>query len=260
MAEMGITADLTTRAEEQMDTGIWITWYDLPEDGREAYLTWAHQTYIPKLLERPGVLWAAHYATVDKTARRTNARDSRATIDDPAVPRGEKYMLIAGAECADVFGRPIPSKFHAELPAESREMIAMRIGERINIMAEAGRVEGPEMAAYGGGMALAPCVQVGNYNTPWQDEAEMLSFYSEWRMPKMGRTPGCIRIRKLASVAGWAKHGVLYEFPSLEARNEHFIGHEDAYPDMKTWGDTVTRKLVHAPGSSTLATRIWPVI
>ena len=32
-------------------------------------------------------------------------------------------------------------------------------------------------------------------------------------------------------------------------------------PDaMKAWGDKVTKKLVHAPASSTLATRIWPAI
>ncbi len=241
-----------------MDSGLWITWYDLPEAGRDDYFAWAHQVYMPMLLALPGVLSAAHYATVDSSARRTNARDTRNTVDDPSVPRGSRYMMIVGAEYADIFGKPVPAKLHESLPAESCRMLAMRIGERINIMAEAGRVEGPEAKAYKDGVKLAPCVQVGNYNTPWQDEAEMLAFYAEWRMPAMGRTPGCVRIRKLASVAGWAKHGVLYEFTSLEARNQHFIGHEDGHPDMKAWGDKVTGRLTHAPGSSTLATRIWP--
>ena len=243
-----------------MDRGIWITFYDLPEDGRDAYLTWAHETYIPQLLKRPGYLWAAHYATVDKSARRTNTRDTRNTVEDPAVPRGGQYLLIVGAEDADVFGRPVPSKLYASLPAADQKMLAMRTGERINIFAEAGRVEGPEAKTYKEGMKLAPCIQVGNYNTGWQDEEEMLSFYCEWRMPAMGRTPGCVRIRKLASVSGWAKHGILYEFISLDARNQNFIGHEDGHPDMKAWGDKVTKKLVHAPASSTLATRIWPPI
>lgn len=241
-----------------MDNGIWITWYDLQENGRNDYLQWLHEKYLPSLLKRPGYLWAAHYATVDKGARRINARDTRNNTDDPTVPRGECYMLLIGANCADVFGNPTPEKLHSALPETDRRMLAMRIGERTNIMAEAGRVDGPEAKLYKDGMLAAPCVQVGNYNTPWQDETEMLSFYSEWRMPAMGRTPGCVRIRKLASVSGWAKHGVLYEFTSLEARNAHFIGHEDQRPDMKAWGDTVTKKLVHAPGSSTLASRIWP--
>lgn len=241
-----------------MDHGIWITWYDLPEEGRAAYLAWTHDTYLPGLLERPGYLWAAHYAAVDKSARRTGARDTRNNTDDPAVPRGDRYLLLVGAECADVFGKPVPAKLHASLAAEGRNMLALRSGERMNIMAEAGRVEGPEAKGYPDGMLPAPCIQVGNYNTPWQDEAEMLAFYAEWRMPAMGRTPGCVRIRKLASVAGWAKHGILYEFTSLEARNQHFIPHEDGHPDMKAWGDSVTKKLVHAPGSSSLACRIWP--
>ena len=243
-----------------MDKGIWITWYDLSENGRDAYLSWVHETLIPELLKRPGYLWAAHYAAVDKSARRTNARDTRNTADDPAIPTGDRYLLLIGAENADAFGKPVPSKLHAQLPAESRKMLAMRIGERMNIMAEAGRVEGPEAKTYQDGMTLAPCIQVGNYNCAWQDEEEMLAFYCEWRMPAMGRTPGCVRIRKLASVSGWAKHGVIYEFASLEARNQHFIGHEDGHPDMKAWGDKVTKKLVHAPGSSSLACRIWPTV
>lgn len=246
-----------------MDAGIWITWYDLPSAGREDYLKWAHETYIPQVLDMRGVLWAAHYQAVDKSARRSNARDTRitrVTVDDPAVPRGDRYMLIVGGEDADAFGKSIPSKFHAEMSDGSRKMLAMRLGERMNIMAEAGRVEGPEAKGYADDMALAPCVQVGSYNTTWQNEAELLSFYAEWRMPRMGETPGCVRARKLASVAGWAKHGILYEFTSLEARNKSFIGNEDAYPDMRDWGDKVMKKLVHAPGSATLGTRIWPVI
>ena len=243
-----------------MDSGLWITWYDLPAEGRDAYLSWLHETYIPELLNRPGSLWAAHYAAVEKGARRTNARDMRNTTDDTSVPRGDRYLLLFGAENADVFGNPVPSTLHAESSAESRKMLAMRIGERVNIMTEAGRVEGPEARDYKGGMALAPCIQLGSYNCPWQQEEEMLAFYARWRMPAMGRTPGCVRIRKLASVVGWAKHGILYEFVSLAARNQHFIGHEDGHPGMKAWGDRVTKTLIHAPGSSSLACRIWPAV
>ncbi len=88
----------------------------------------------------------------------------------------------------------------------------------------------------------------------------MLAWYAPWRLPAMRTLPGCIRTRRLASVSGWAKHGVLYEFTSLAARNEHFVKHEDQRPDMKAWLDKLVRRLVHAPGSSTLATRCWPVV
>jgi len=243
-----------------VDRGVWITWYDLPEARRDAYLAWAHETYIPEMLKRPGYVWGAHFATVAKGARATNARDSRNVADDPGLPRGDRYMLIFGARDADVFGNPGPTALHAGLPASSRDMLALRAGERMNLFAEAGRVEGPERDSCPAGSGLPGCIQVGAYNTGWQDEEEMLAFYSQWRMPAMGRTPGCVRIRKLASVAGWAKHGVLYEFTSLQARNEHFMKHEDGHPDMKAWGDRVTKKLTHAPGSSTLAERIWPPV
>src|SRR3990170_7085243 len=100
--------------ERILDSGLWITWYDLPAEGRDAYLSWLHETYIPELLNRPGYLWAAHYAAVEKGARRTNARDMRNTTDDASVPRGDRYLLLFGAENADVFGNPVPSTLHAE--------------------------------------------------------------------------------------------------------------------------------------------------
>ena len=51
-----------------LDSAFWITWYDLPDNGREQYLDWLHKTYIPKITARPGVLWAAHYASESNVA------------------------------------------------------------------------------------------------------------------------------------------------------------------------------------------------
>ena len=48
-----------------MDHGVCITWYNLPDKSRDAYLAWLHGSYIPKQLERPGVKWAAHFASLD---------------------------------------------------------------------------------------------------------------------------------------------------------------------------------------------------
>ena len=76
----------------------------------------------------------------------------------------------------------------------------------------------------------------------------------------MRRLKGCVGIRKMVSVTGWAKHSVLYEFVSVEARNKHFPDHEKANPKMEAWTDTLVRKLLHAPGSPNVAGRIWPPI
>ena len=125
-------------------------------------------------------------------------------------------------------------------------------------MVEAARVVGPAAEHYAQGMQPGPCIQFGNFNSDWQNEQDMLAWYAGWRMPAMRECPGVIRVRRLCSIAGWAKHGVFYEFESLAARNEFFLGHEDADAQIKAWSDRMVSKLTHAPASSTLALRIWP--
>jgi hypothetical protein len=242
-----------------MDRALWITWYDLPEKGCDAYFAWLHEKYLPQLLARPGYLGAAHYASVEKKARPHSARESGLVrTNDPALPSGYRYILIVAADDASAFGNFVPSALHAGLADEDRKMLAMRGGERVNIAVESARVDGPAAKDYKDGMALAPCIQLGAFNCEPQAEEEMLAWYTQWRMPRMRVTSGCVRMRRLASMLGWARHMVLYEFTSLADRNEHFVKHEDRDPDMKAWSDRMVRHLVHAPGSSTLACRIWP--
>src|SRR5689334_12137110 len=70
------------------DRGLWATWYDLPEGGRNDHLAWVHGTYIPALLKRPGYLWAAHYSTID-----TGAAPRPLHPDARAVPAGNAFIL-----------------------------------------------------------------------------------------------------------------------------------------------------------------------
>jgi len=242
------------------DRALWITWYDLPEARRDAYLDWLHGRYIPAVLQRPGYLWAAHYATVKKDRQGVKVRREQGVhhIDASAVPAGEQYVLIFGAADTSVFGVCAPAAINAALPDAEKQWLALRSGERVNIMVEAARVDGPERAGYAEGAQLAPCIQLGQFNCTPAHEEEMMAWYTQWRMDAMSRLPGCIRTRKLASVAGWAKHAILYEFTSLAARNEHFSKHEDARPDMVAWGDKIVNELTHAPASPNLAQRIWP--
>lgn len=210
-------------------------------------------------LKRTGILWAAHYASLDARAFSFRSSGKRPATSDPAVPRGDRYILLFGAGDANVFGNPTPTALHAELPAEMRKMLAMRIGERVNIMTEAARVDGPEAKSYQDGMALAPCIQFGSFQCTYEGEEEALAYYAQWRMPAMTIMPGCVRTRKLASVAGWAKHAILYEFLSLEARNHFLETHEDGDAN-RAWTDKVFRSFTRAPGSSNVARRIWPPV
>lgn len=244
-----------------LDRALWVTWYDLPEEKRAVHLAWLHDTYIPSVLKRPGYLWAAHYASVKKQNMTTMRREKGLhNIQGGVVPPGEDFLLFFGASDTAVFGACSPAEIDAALPEADRARIAERQNARMNIMTEAARVEGPEAAKFTQGMQLAPCIQMGQFNCTPQYEEEMMTWYARWRMPAMTRLPGCIRTRKLASVAGWAKHAILYEFTSLDARNEYFTKHEDAHPDMIAWGDKMVAQLTHAPGSANLAVRLCPAV
>lgn len=242
-----------------MDRALWITWYNLPDERRDEYLSWLHESHLPSLLQRPGFLWGAHYASLGEGAkipRRTSGKKN--TTSDLSVPRGDRYILLIGGTDANAFGNPAPSALRAELPAASRQMLELRIGERTNIMVEAARVEGPEASHYKDGMTTAPYIQLGSFQCAHQDDEEALAWYAQWRMPAMAKMKGCVRTRKLASTCGWAKHAVLYEFVSLEARNHFIATHEDADAN-RAWTDKVIQSLTHAPGSANIARRLWPV-
>ena len=237
-------------ASQPRDLGIWATWYDLPEAGRSEHLAWLHDTYIPALLKRPGYLWAAHYATIPPTT----APRRRMHTDDRTVPTGNAYILVVGAENCNVFGKPAPDELHASLPDAGRKMIAMRVGERTNIFAEASRVTGPAAKDYKGGMVGAPCIQFGSYNIDYRKEPDILAWYAQLQMPNLSMAPGCVRTRRLASVSGWAKMGIFYEFASVDLRDKYF-GAGGGAPHK--WTSSV-QELVHAPGSPNVARRIWP--
>lgn len=238
-----------------MDPALWITWYDLPADGREAYLSWLHGKYIPWILKRPGFLYAGHYLS----ANVRNTKRVRHT-DDPAVATGNTYILIFGGESAHALGNPARSRLHAELPPEDQKMLAMRIGERVSMFIDIARVDGPAANQREGEMALGPAIQMGSFVSGTADEEEITEFYVQWRMPAMAKMPGCLRFRRLISVAGWARHGCLYEFVSVAALRDGFASHETTDPKMTAWTDELIPKFRHAPGTPVVAQRIWPPV
>jgi hypothetical protein len=242
---------------------LWISWYDLADGNRDAYLKWAHGTYIPALIKRPGFRWGAHFqteASVPMSGVPRGAPGRLRHTDDPAVPRGNKYILIFGAENAHAFGNPTPRKIHAALSKDDQKMLAMRAGERVNIFTDEHGIGGPAAGKRDPKQALSPCIQLGSFTAGSADEDEVLAWYAQWRLPSMNRLAGCVGIRKLVSVSGWAKHGVLYEFVSLEERNKHFPEHEKANPEMEAWTDRLVRQLLHAPGSPCVAQRLHSTV
>lgn len=241
-----------------MDRALWITWYDLPQQGRDEYLAWLHSSYLPRQLERPGILWGAHYAAVEQPQQTAKKRPRRYP---PAgtVPGGYRYMLIFGAENAHAFAHPTPRQAHAHLPDAEKKLLALRAGEAVNIMIEQARIDGPDAARREPGVPLSPCIQLGSF--VHDDDDALLEWYAQWRMPSMTTLPGLVGARKLVSVAGWAKHAILHEFTSLESRNANFVDHERRHhPQQAEWSERVTGQVLHYPGSPNVATRIGLVV
>jgi hypothetical protein len=238
-----------------LDRAYWISWYNLPDEARAAYLEWLHERYMPMVLELPGVLWAAHYASEENVVPLGGGKGRVSHVKPDSVPAGDRFILIFGGEEAHAFANPNPQRFHLQLPAQDRKMLAMRSGERVNVMLEEARVYGPEAPDHN--LAPSPCIQLGSFNSgSVAEEDEMLAWYAQWRLPSMKTVPGCVRVRKLISVSGWAKHACFYEFISLEARNAHFVHYERANPEMEAWSKRVVCNTVHAPGSANVARRI----
>lgn len=243
-----------------MDRAYWISWYDLPDEGAEEYHAWLENRYVPAVLEQRGVSWAAHYASEKNVVPLGGGKGRVGHVGPDVVPAGNAWITVFGAAGVQAFANPSPARLHARLSAADRRLLTMRAGERVNVMIEQARSDGAEIAGHTDGEAPAACIQLGSFNMPYADEDEMLAWYAQWRLPSMRNVPGCVRVRKLVSVAGWAKHACLYEFTSLAARNEHFIHYERANPQMEAWSRQVVRNTMHAPGSANVAQRRFRVL
>ena len=116
-----------------MDRSLHITWYDLAEADRAAHLEWLHGSFIPRQLHKPGVLWAAHYASESNVAPLGGGKGRVSKHAGAAeVPQGDGYIAIFGAASPYVFADPGRAALHAALTDADRAMRALRSGERSN--------------------------------------------------------------------------------------------------------------------------------
>ena len=234
------------------DAGIYALWYDLAPETKDEYIAWLHGTHLPAMLQRHGYLWAAHVENVTSAEReaRNNARLTH--TDDASVPDGFEYLLLYGAENAHVFADPSPAELLQSFDAKTREMLARQLRSRECIFVEVERVDGPDAATRRPGITPGPVIQLGTFNSnALENETEMSTWYSRSRLPLVKTPAGSVGARKLVTISGWAKHGILYEFSSLEAAEAGLV-------DTTDWSRRVVDSLVHAPHSPTLGRRIWP--
>lgn len=244
-----------------MDRGIWATWYDLPEKGRGEYLAWLHEVHLPRVLERKGYLWAAHFENTGGGERFHKVIKDMARSDDSAVGAGKDFLVLIGAETSFAFFDPNRDQLRERQGAEERGMLGRRIGSYSCVFTEEARVEGPAAARRGPGLTAGPYIQMGNFNVKTLDDGHDLGgWYAQHRLPFMERMEGSIGARKLAATVGWGRHSILYEYVSAEAREREFVGHEELGHESGSWTHRVHQYVVHAPCSPFVGPRIWPAV
>jgi hypothetical protein len=244
-----------------MDQGIRIVWYDLPDVGKDNYLEWLHNDYLPSVLARPGILWAAHYRIIktDETIQRLSSFVGRPD-DAGGVPVGSDYALLIGAGSPHVFFKP---KFDEVDNADplTRQMFEERIGTRTVVATEQAQVNGPEINQRAPCTTPGPFIQLGHFRVrSVEEEFDLSAWYADYRLPTIAAMPGAIAARKLVTVAGWAKHVVLYEFVSAEAHHTNFMEHEILAFSDGEWTNRVVKYTAHAPGSPSIGERLWPLV
>jgi hypothetical protein len=242
-----------------MSEGIWSTWYDLAPGSEDDYLPWLHDDYIPWLKQQPGVAWIAHYRSTGGGPAMQKLRETAPYPDEP-MPQGGDYILLVGAPSVHAFWNPYV--FDLPMPAGFAEKLALRREARDEFYIEEARVDGASGLNRLNGSTPAPAIQFGTYRMR-NVEAEFFlgQFNTQSRFPTMAQMPGSVRVRKMVSVAGWPKHGVLYEFDSLEARLKHHeekLEYQTLVPG--TWTGRNTANAIYAPGSPFVGERIWPPI
>lgn len=246
-----------------MDNGIWATWYDLDAADRDDFLAWLHGDYLPSLLARPGIAWAAHYESEGGgTAMREVRERIVAKPKEEDVGAGSQFLMLVGAPSPHTFLSPSVLQLEREAPDRTRAMLDKRKGVRPCIFSEETRVNGPAAGLRAAGTTPGPAIQMGSFRVrSVEEEFDLGCWYAQYRLPHMAQMPGCIAARKLLCVAGWAKHSVMYEFTSLAARMENFEEPHEAHAlDPKEWTGRVVRYTIHAPGSPTVGVRIWPTV
>ncbi|MDA0655271.1 MAG: hypothetical protein O2912_02515 [Proteobacteria bacterium] len=127
-------------------------------------------------------------------------------------------------------------------------MIGMRQNPSAFVFSEEWRTQGQAIAQKPGNAIEFLCC-----NAPNGDE-DFNAFLAQEDMPAFETATGSVRGRKLLSVTGPAKHGVLYQFTTAEAMGAF----QSARPPSK-WRRRIESACELVAGTPMAANRIWPL-
>lgn len=247
-----------------MDRGIWAIWFDVAENDRTEFFDWFHNSYLLELTAKPGHAWAAHYRVTGggPDMNKLGEMLKRADMAEIGDQTGSQNVMLVGAASPHLFFQTDAARLEENQSSETRNMLRLRQGVREAIFSEEARITGPDYGSGTPGGVPGPAIQMGSFRMgDAEEEKTLATWYAQYRLPYMANMPGCIATRKLLSVAGWAKHSVLYEYTSLEARLQNFeIPHEAHALDEKEFTGRIVRMTIHAPGSPSIGERVWPPV
>ncbi|MBO21891.1 MAG: hypothetical protein CMM26_05890 [Rhodospirillaceae bacterium] len=234
-------------------------WFDLADNKRDSHRVWLHSEFLPALMATQGVTWVGHYDIIPHPDRPyIEGAPTRRETSDPDVPTGWQNVVLTASLSTDVFLGP-DNEVNALHSANAAGLGAW-CNHRLCVFIEEKRVNGPEERAMPYGVGPPPAMQIGSFNANTTQHNEMLArWYRAERFPRIAVSRGIIRGRKMLSVIGWAKHGVLWEGVELGADDYSFETRFVEADRGEGWaGPHVLDYVTHAPGSPHAGRRAWP--
>tara|TARA_R110002110_G_scaffold284987_2_gene499289 strand:+ start:48842 stop:49576 length:735 start_codon:yes stop_codon:yes gene_type:complete len=238
-----------------------VDWFDLADENREADWAWMHSAFLPALKAAQGVAWVGHYDIIAHPPRPyIEGAPAKQETTDPAIATGWQNVVLSSGLSTDSFLGP-DNEVDA-LYAANADRLGAWHNHRVCVFVEEKVVNGPEERAMPYGAGPPPAMQIGSFNADTTAHNEMLArWYRAERFPRIAVSRGIIRGRKMLSLTGWAKHGVLWEGTELGPDDYSFEPRFIEADRNEEWsGPHVLEYVTHAPGSPHAGRRVWPKV
>ena len=215
--------------------GLLMVYTDVPADVEEEFNRWYDEEHIPERLAIPGVLSAARYVALQGGPKHLACYE----LSEPEAWHSDAWQ------------------HHLTNPTEwSKRMSPGVVGEVYvrNLYRLIYPDDVPEEMAQAD---MAPVMLVGRMSVPPALETEFNHAYNSERMPTCHAVPGYIRGRRFEAIMGEPKYITVHEMQSVQ------VSESPEWESWRTavtpqWSNNVRPKMVHAPGSPGIYTRINP--
>ena len=215
--------------------GLLMVYTDVPADVEEEFNRWYDEEHIPERLAIPGVLNAARYMALQGGPKHLACYE----LSEPEAWHSDAWQ------------------YHLTNPTEwSKRMSPGVVGEVYvrNLYRLIYPDDVPEETAQAD---MAPVMLVGRMSVPPALETEFNHAYNSERMPTCHAVPGYVRGRRFEAIMGEPKYITVHEMQSVQ------VSESPEWESWRTavtpqWSNNVRPKMVHAPGSPGIYTRINP--